>query len=79
MASWKETSPGRFERPFDSIETFFLNLARGTFVLDREHWSVSIFAKFEMKGSIEDTGTALRQAWVTMRHHHPEIACIAQG
>ena len=35
-------------------------------------------AKFEMKGSIEDTGAALKQAWVTMRHDQPELACIAQ-
>ena len=77
MVSWKETSPGHFERPFDSIERFFLALARRSLNLEREHWSVSIFARFEAKSSLNDTASALRHAWKTMRFDHPQLACIA--
>ena len=76
MASWKETSPGRFEQPLDSIERFLLALARGSLALNREHWSVSIFARFEMKASPQDTELALRHAWKTMRCDHPQLACV---
>lgn len=77
MASWKETSPGRFERPFDSIERFFLALARQSLPLNREHWALSFFAQFDLKASQGDTESALRHAWKTMRYDHPQIACIA--
>ena len=78
MASWKETSPGHFEQPFDSIERFFLAIGRGGLALNREHWAVSIFAHFETDASPEDTQTALKNAWKTMRHDHPSLACIAR-
>lgn len=76
MASWKEISPGRFEQPLDSIERFLLALARGSLALNREHWSVSTFARFEMEASLPDTELALRHAWKTMRYDHPQLACV---
>ncbi|MCJ1371067.1 hypothetical protein MMC20_002282 [Loxospora ochrophaea] len=79
MAPWEETSPGRFERPFDSMERFFLALGRGSVSLNREHWSISIFAQFEMKGSTDKIESCLRHAWKTMRYNHPQIACIDCG
>ena len=79
MASWKETLPGHFERPFDSIERFFLNIGRASLALNREHWAVSIFARFETDASRENTEMALRNAWKTMRYDHPSLACIARG
>lgn len=78
MASWKETSPGHFERPFDSIERFFFAIGRGSLALNREHWAVSIFAQFETNASPKDTETALKHAWKTMRYDHPSLACIAR-
>ena len=78
MASWKETSAGHFERPFDSIERFFLNMGRGSLALNREHWAVNIFAHFETDATREDTEKALRHAWKTMRYDHPSLACIAR-
>ena len=77
MASWKETSPGHFERPFDSIEKFLRALARGSLAMNREHWSLSIFARFEMKTSLKHSELALRHAWKTMRYDHPQLACVA--
>ena len=79
MASWKETSPGHFERPFDSMDRFFLAVARGGLALGREHFSLSIYAQFDMKASLEDTESALRHAWKTMRYDHPQLACVACG
>ena len=79
MASWKETSPGHFERPFDSIERFVWAIARGSLAMNREHWSVSVFARFEMKSSLKDTENALRHAWKTMRYDHPQLACVVHG
>ena len=79
MASWQETSPGHFERPCDSMERFFLTLARATAPLNREHWSINIVAHIEMKTSIELTESALKHGWKTMRYDHPEIACIERG
>ena len=75
MTSWKETSPGHFERPIDSMEKFFLALARATLAPNREHWAVSVFARFDAEASQEDTESALRQAWKTLRYDCPHLAC----
>ncbi|KAL8791614.1 MAG: hypothetical protein Q9195_005819 [Heterodermia aff. obscurata] len=78
MTSWKETSAGNYERPFDSIERFFLAIGRGSQALNREHWAVNIFAHFESDASREETEKALKHAWITMRYYHPSLACIAR-
>ena len=79
MSSWKETEPGRFERPFDSIEMFFVALARGTAPIKREHYSLNIAAKFQAPFSSEDALRRFKNAWITMRYDHPEIASTLQG
>ena len=79
MAFWKEISPGHFEQPLDSVERFLLALTREKLALNREHWSISIFARFEMKASLQGTELALRHAWKTMRYDHPQIACVVCG
>jgi hypothetical protein len=80
-AQWKETIPGRFERPLDSIELFFSTLAAGGAPLGREHWAISVVGKFHLKHSASDSELegALRQAWKTMRYDHPEIASFVTG
>ena len=79
MTSWKETAPGRFERPFDSIEMFFVALARGTAPINREHYSLNIAAKFQAPFSSQDALRRFKNAWITMRYDHPEIASTMQG
>ena len=79
MSSWKETATGRFERPFDSIEMFFVALARGTAPINREHYSLNITAQFRTRCSFEDALRRLKNAWMTMRYDHPEIASRAEG
>ena len=79
MSYWKETAPGRFERPFDSIELFFLTLARATAPIKREHWSLNIVAQFRAQLAHDEVLRRLKNAWITMRYDHPEIACKAEG
>ena len=75
--SWTPTSPTRFERPLDTIEKFFVALAASEAPLQREHWSVSVSARFRWHS--EDLPSALLQAWKTIRHDHPQIACTIEG
>ena len=79
MTSWKETAPGHFERPFDSIEMFFVALARETAPINREHYSLNIAARFQAPFSAEDAVRRFKNAWITMRYDHPEIASMLQG
>ena len=79
MSSWKEIEPGRFERPFDSIEMFFVALARRNAPINREHYSLNIAAKFQAPFSSEDAIRGFKNAWITMRYDHPEIASTSQG
>lgn len=79
MSSWKETAPGRFERPFDSIEMFLLTLARATAPINREHWSLNFSAQFQAQLPFDEVLRRLRNAWITMRYNHPEIASRAEG
>ena len=77
--SWKETRPGRFERPLTSAERFFKQYADTGIQINRELWAVSVHARFCWGGAAEDLETALRHAWKTMRFDHPEIATFAEG
>ena len=79
MSSWKETAPGRFERPFDSIELFFLALVRATAPIEREHWSLNMVGQFRAQLTHNEVLRRLKNAWITMRYDHPEIACKAEG
>lgn len=78
MGSWKETTPGRFERPFDSIELFFLTLVRLMAPMKREHWSINLVAQFRARLAPDEVLCRFKNAWITMRYDHPEIACTAE-
>lgn len=77
--SWKETSPGRFERPLDSVEIFFKTIADAGTPLNREHWAITVCAQFCLDPCAGDVESSLRQAWKTVRYDHPQIAAFAQG
>ncbi len=74
---WKETSPGRFERPFDGIERFYRAAASGGAPL--EQWSVTAVAQVRLNLPASDNVEALRHAWKTIRYDNPQIACTEQG
>ncbi len=78
---WRETLPGRFERPFDTSELFYKSIADGFAAISpqREHWAVTVCAHFDVRPSIGEVEPALRHAWKTMRHDHPQIASFAEG
>ena len=79
MSSWKETAPGRFERPFDSIELFLLTLVRATAPIKREHWSLNMVAQFRAQLAHDEVLRRLKNAWITMRYDHLEKACEVEG
>ena len=79
MSSWQQTAPGRFERPFDSMESFLVMLARKTAPINREQWSINVAAQFRAPFSYRDVLSRLKNAWITMRYDHPEMASRAEG
>ena len=76
---WTETSPGRFERPFSSLEDAHRALGAEGAPLGREHYSVSSTATFRIKQSAQEDATSILQdAWKAMRYRHPTIAAFPQ-
>lgn len=78
---WSEVSPGRFERPCDNIEGFYITLLKPSedgkeF---REHWLITTVTKVRFESSEEEAVAALKNAWKTIRYDHPELACIVEG
>lgn len=74
---WKETSKGRFERPFDSIEDFHRAIKAGGAPVNREHYSIRATVTFRLDApSIDDAASALRHAWKTMRYDFPQLAAF---
>lgn len=77
--SWRETSPGRFGRPLDSIELFFKSLGEKGATYQKEHLAIRTYAKFRHDPSSGDTEAALKHAWKTVRYLQPQIAASLQG
>ena len=75
---WKEISPGRFERPFSSLEDSYLTLAAKPNALGREYYTLSISAKFRVRQSSQDVTSILHGAWKAMRYRHPTIAAFPE-
>lgn len=77
--SWKEKSPGRFERPLNSIERLFKTVGEAGGTFNREQWAVKACAKFRCVFSVTDTETALKNAWRTLRFLQPQMAAYIEG
>ena len=77
--SWKEKSPGRFERPLNSVERLFRSIGETTATFSREHWSVRACAKFCYAFPAIETETALKNAWRTLRFLQPQMAAYLKG
>ena len=75
--TWTEVSPGRWKRPFDTLEKFYRAIAAGGIQSGREHWTISIAVRFRLDSFTGDIEEALRHAWKTMRFDHPQIAAVA--
>ena len=74
---WRETSPGRFERPFDGIERFYRAAVSAGVPL--EQWSVTTVAQIDLNLPASDIVAALQHAWKTIRYDNPQIAGTEQG
>ena len=61
--SWKETSPGRFERPLDTLELMFKAIGDQGKSLNREQWAVRVSARFRLNDTVGDAQLAVRHAW----------------
>lgn len=77
--SWRETLPGHFERPLDSIELFFKSIGEKGATFNREHWAVRAHAKFSHDPAVGGAKAALQHAWKTVRYLQPQIAAYLQG
>lgn len=76
--SWKETLPGHFQRPLNSIELFFKSIGEKGATYKKEHWAVRAYAKFSHDLSAYDAEAALKHAWKTLRYLQPQIAAYLQ-
>lgn len=76
--SWKETFPGHFERPLDSIELFFKSIGEKGATFNREHRAVRAYAKFSLDHPTGDAEAALKHAWKSVRYLQPQIAASLQ-
>ncbi|ROV87530.1 hypothetical protein VMCG_10686 [Cytospora schulzeri] len=79
--SWKETAPGIFTRPLDTIERFFKWLADVGVPLKREHWGVSLSLRLSLPDSIAayDAEPYLRRAWLILSKQHPMLYARPEG
>lgn len=79
--AWKETAPGTFTRPLDTIETFFKWLADQGVPLKREHWGVSLALRLSLPKSLpaSEAEPYLRRAWLILSKQHPMLHARPQG
>lgn len=77
--SWKESSPGHFERRLDSIELFLKAVGEKGASYAKENRAVRAYAKFSRDTSTDDTEAALRHAWKSLRYIQPQIAASLHG
>lgn len=74
--TWKETRPGRFERPQSSLEKINLLNRNVDKALDRDNWAKTAVAKVEFDPKLEDPERALKTAWKQVRYNYPEVAAF---
>ncbi|CAF9923555.1 hypothetical protein IMSHALPRED_005961 [Imshaugia aleurites] len=77
--SWRENTPGHFERPLDSIELFLKSAGEKGATYNKDNWTVRAYAKFSGGRSADDTKAALKHAWKTLRYLQPQIAASLHG
>jgi hypothetical protein len=74
--SWKETRPGRWERPQSCLEKINLLNRNVPKALDRDNWAKTAVAKLEFSPALGDPVAALKTAWKQVRYNYPEIAAF---
>lgn len=71
---WAEVSPGRFQRPADSLERFFVAAGKLGSAFGQEHFGLSFGAQIQTTSP--DLEDALRQTWLALRFEHPKLAAF---
>ncbi|KAJ4300012.1 hypothetical protein N0V90_005260 [Kalmusia sp. IMI 367209] len=74
--SWKETRPGRYERPQSCLEKMNLLNRNVDKALDRDNWAKTAVAKVEFDPKLGDPEQALKSAWKQVRYNYPEVAAF---
>ncbi|KKY38535.1 hypothetical protein UCDDA912_g01372 [Diaporthe ampelina] len=79
--AWRETTPGTFTRPLDTIETFFKWLADLGVPLKREHWGVSLALRLSLPDSLpaSEAEPYIRRAWLILSKQHPMLHARPEG
>jgi hypothetical protein len=77
MRGWKETAAGRFERPIDSLEAFYIASAKIGQPLGTENLAFSF--GIQLEHHYADLVGALHYAWLRMREEHPKLAAIVDA
>ena len=79
--SWRETTPGTFARPLDTIESFFKWLSDLGVPLKREHWGVSLAVRVSLPDTVPASRAEpyLRRAWLILSKQHPMLHARPEG
>lgn len=74
--TWKETRPGRWERPQSYLEKMNILTRNMPKAIGRDNWAKNAVARLEFHPSVADPAAMLRTAWIQVRYNHPEIAAF---
>ncbi|KFY43941.1 hypothetical protein V494_01738 [Pseudogymnoascus sp. VKM F-4513 (FW-928)] len=67
---WQETTPGRYEREFGSIEQFYRQIADAGAVIEKQQFLISCSIKLKESPSV----TKLQRSWKALRFLFPQLA-----
>ncbi|KAM0797675.1 hypothetical protein BDR22DRAFT_892104 [Usnea florida] len=76
---WKETAPGRYERPFDTMEQMYRSVSAAFAPINRDNAAITAVLQLRFGPTIAHPESALRHAWKSLRYALPQIAAYAQG
>ncbi|KAH7079804.1 hypothetical protein FB567DRAFT_533348 [Paraphoma chrysanthemicola] len=74
--TWKETRPGRWERPQSYLEKINILTRNVPNAIGGDNWAKNAVAKLDFHPSIKDPAAYLQTAWKQVRYNHPEIAAF---
>lgn len=70
---WQEVSPGRYERPFDSLERFYRVIADAGLPLNKQHYLITSTLQFRILPPADQ----IQKTWRALRRQYPQIAAVA--
>jgi hypothetical protein len=76
---WKETAPGQWMRPLDSIEKIFYSVSSLSASTVVTHMMVTVGAQLPLlPGVIDHVIKNASLAWKSLRFNHPRTACTVE-